>query len=179
MKKLIFAVVLLGLVGYGAWTAWKPKVPPTQPAGENKPAQNELVTYTDSQGVFSFVYPADFRVTGRYKENLATVKTPKAYLSGTNFSEAVLTIAFSNTPAALAACSGRKATGDAGAGNFYETTSVKKVFDGDCYTFAYTIHSTNIGNYDPSQGIKEFNKAKIVSEMEGIIASFQYLVNSD
>jgi hypothetical protein len=67
----------------------------------------------------------------------------------------------------------------AGAGNFYETTSYKGIVDGDCYAVEYTIHSTNIGNYSPDQGITEFDQIKIQNEIDQIIKSFKFTVNSD
>lgn len=138
-----------------------------------------LLLYKDQDKVFSFLYPKEFSVSGRKENLLAIVRIPREYLPGTNFSEAWLDISFSNAPADMANCPGRESQTDAGAGNFYETTVVKKVFDGDCYAFAYTIHSTNIGNYSPDQGIREFDKGSVVQKMEGIIESFKYLVDSN
>lgn len=130
---------------------------------------------------------------------LAHVSIPKAYLPGTNFSDAVLTIGASTDPKAIKSCSlnagnGEVADGtktisgypfskfvsnDAGAGNFYETVSYRGLLDGDCYAIEYRVHSTNISNYSPEQNIKEFDKAKIQNELEKIINSFRFLVNSD
>jgi hypothetical protein len=39
----------------------------------------------------------------------------------------------------------------------------------------YTIHSTNIGAYDPSQGISEFDKAKVVTALETMVHSVNFL----
>ena len=68
---------------------------------------------------------------------------------------------------------------DAGAGNLYETTSYRGLFDGDCYAIEYTIHSTNIGNYSPDQGVKEFDKVKVQEELEKILDSFKFLISSN
>lgn len=139
----------------------------------------ELKTYTDPEGVFSFKYPLGFEVSGREGAIVSEINIPKSYMPKTNFSDAKLTINWSNQPSDIKNCHGETNTSDAGAGNFYETTTVKRIYDGDCYSFEYTIHSTNIGNYDPSQGIKEFDKVKIKSDLNGVINSFKYLVNSD
>lgn len=131
---------------------------------------------------------------------LANVYAYRTYLPKTNFSESHFTVGRSNDAGAIKSCttadpnSGEANKGsvnisgypftkfmvnDAGAGNLYETTSYRGIFDGDCYAIEYTIHSTNIGNYSPDQGIKEFDKAKIVSDMENIVKSFKFLISSN
>lgn len=171
--------------------------------------------FTDSNKTFTFDYDSSWEVvegdkipTLDWRSNakqkgilLARVIVPKAYMSGTNFSEARLTIGVStdaneikscltpvvanevikpDTDATISGYSFKKSTSREGAaGNFYETTSYKGIIDGDCYAIEYTIHSTNIGNYSPEQGIKEFDKIKIVGELEKILKSFKSLINSD
>ncbi len=130
---------------------------------------------------------------------LAQIIIPRTYMPSTNFSDAKLTIGVSTNPEAIKSCASDMSNGevnggaktisgypfsklllsDAGAGNFYETTSYRGLLDGDCYVLEYTIHSTNIANYSPEQGVKEFDKTKIQNEMETIINSFKFLVNSD
>ncbi len=65
--------------------------------------------------------------------------------------------------------------GDAGAGNYYDTTSYRTMRDGLCYAVEYTIHSTNLGNYDPSQGISEFDRAKVQGILEDMVKSFKFI----
>lgn len=131
---------------------------------------------------------------------LASVIIPRTYMPNTNFSDARLTIGRSTTASAIKSCTivsttngeVKDGTGtisgypfdkfnfnDAGAGNFYETTSYRGIVDGDCYVVEYTIHSTNIGNYSPDQNIKEFNKSVIQSNLEKIIQSLRFNINSD
>jgi hypothetical protein len=131
---------------------------------------------------------------------LSTLTIPKSYQPNTNFSDAKLTIARSSDTNAIKSCAvipansagqdGGGATiagypfkkmifSDAGAGNFYNTTSYRGILDGDCYVIEYTIHSTNIQNYPPEQGIKEFDKSKIEAEMEKIISSLHFQLASD
>jgi hypothetical protein len=127
---------------------------------------------------------------------LIKVVTPKDYQPHTNFSEATLTVGRSSNTQEIQNCTknpsmphtnttiqgvpfSKYTFNGAAAGNFYETTSYRTVDAGDCYAIEYTIHSTNIGNYDPNQGIKKFDKTKIVSELEKIVQSLHLLVNSD
>ncbi|MFZ2484621.1 MAG: hypothetical protein WAX80_00230 [Minisyncoccia bacterium] len=170
MKKLILIIIVV-LIGWAVW-AWEGNKDTQTPVSE------ELSTYNDPEGVFSFEYPVKFQVTGREGAILARVTVPKAYMPNTNFSDAVLAINWTSG-GTDATCSGRVTTAEGAAGNLYETTTIKKIYDGDCYTFEYIIHSTNIGNYDPSQGITEFDKKKIQDNLEEIISSFSFLVNSD
>jgi membrane-bound inhibitor of C-type lysozyme len=126
---------------------------------------------------------------------LAMVQIPKSFMPGTNFGSAKFTVGTSADPLAVKNClvaengeviknskveiNGNSFTeiilADAGAGNFYETTSYRELRNDQCYAIEYTIHSTNIGNYSPGQGIKEFDKAKITSVLEGIAQSFKFL----
>jgi len=130
---------------------------------------------------------------------LASVIVPRTYMPNTNLSDVRLTVGQSTDPNAIKNCLAKTEESNtdngtiaidsypfkkftfngAGAGNFYDTVSYKGIVDGDCYAIEYTIHSTNIGNYSPEQGIKEFDKAKIKVEMEKIIKSFNFLINSD
>ena len=64
---------------------------------------------------------------------------------------------------------------DAGAGNYYDTTSYRTIYNNQCYAVEYIIHSSNIYNYSPDQGVKEFDKTKITSILERIIQSFKFI----
>ncbi len=141
-------------------------------------------------------YNQDWRVNTTTLGLLFTVvRIPKSFMPSTNFSEAKFTVGTSADPDAVKNClvadngsvakAGKVTIGntsfteitlsDAGAGNFYETTSYRAVKNNQCYAVEYTIHSTNIGNYSPDQGIKEFDKTKITSILEGIVQSFKFL----
>jgi membrane-bound inhibitor of C-type lysozyme len=126
---------------------------------------------------------------------LAQVVIPKSFMPSTNFGDAKFTIGTSADPDAVANClvynlgnfvsttkvmiGNREFTkinfSDAGAGNFYDTTTYRTIFDNQCYAVEYTIHSSNIGNYSPDQGITEFDKAKITGILEQIVNSFKFL----
>jgi membrane-bound inhibitor of C-type lysozyme len=125
---------------------------------------------------------------------LAEVNIPRTYMPSTNFADAKLTVGVSSDPTSLALCTvpenGEVAAGtqningttftkitesDAGAGNFYDTTSYRVVKNSECYVVEYTIHSSNIGNYSPDQGITEFDKTKIQGILEASVQSFTFL----
>jgi membrane-bound inhibitor of C-type lysozyme len=127
---------------------------------------------------------------------LARVNIPKTFFAEkTNFGDARFTIGTSDAPGAVKNClhfqyadQGKMSTTtindrrftkiqftDAGAGNLYETTSYRTVYNNQCYAIEYIIHSGNIYNYPTEQGVKEFDKAKITSVLEGIVQSFKFL----
>ena len=159
-------------------------------------------TFTDSSSTFSFKYAPPLTVSGGgigYTTDwmvnattsglvLATVSLPQSFEASTNFQGAKLIVGTSADPNAVATCltSGTSITingtvyktsemSDAGAGNFYDTTSYRTVRDSQCYVIQYTIHTTNIGNYSPDQGITAYDKTKITNELEGVVRSFKFL----
>jgi hypothetical protein len=125
-----------------------------------------------------------------------TVTVPREMQPNTNFSDARFTVGSSDEPNEVSACltdtSGAAwtqpatreiggvtfvviQTGDAGAGNFYDTTSYRIVRDGRCHAIEYTIHSTNIGNYPVEAGVTEFDRAAIRAVLESMVESFRFL----
>lgn len=126
---------------------------------------------------------------------LAQVTIPREFMPSTNFGEAKFTVGTSADVDAVTNCLvynlGNFTTStnviindheftkisftDAGAGNFYETTTYRTIYNNQCYAIEYTIHSTNIGNYSPDQGIVEFDKAKIIEILDGIVMSFKFI----
>jgi hypothetical protein len=157
------------------------------------PIDTSMLTVVDAGKTFTFTYPnvAALSDTVDYQ-----VLVPKSYQPNTNFSEAKFTVAASADAEAVSGCltstdGGPAQAGtpvmingtsymklsyaDAGAGNFYETTSYRTVHGGQCYRVEYTIHSTNIANYPEELGIKEFDKAKVTGLLESIAQSFKFL----
>ncbi len=144
----------------------------------------------------------DYNETSPWRTNTETlgvfevgILIPNTVEPSTNFRSALLTVGSSTDKKAIAECliptNGERAKGtetinntiftritltDAGAGNYYDTTSYRAIHDGVCYAVEYTIHTTNINNYSPEQGIKEFNTARIKDTLEGIVHSFTFLV---
>lgn len=122
---------------------------------------------------------------------LVEITLPRSAYPKTNFSEGVFTLGTSADEQALAECTTGRNLGsekgesvvlggmpytkfmysDAGAGNLYETTSYRMQMQGQCYVLEYTIHTTNIGNYSPDQGIKEYDAKKVHDIFEGIVSS--------
>lgn len=122
---------------------------------------------------------------------------PKVFEPQTNFGDAKLTVGMSSDAAAVAQCLIQDPTGlllaptssvaingtgftvfhssDAGAGNFYETTSYRTLRVGQCWAIEYTIHSSNIGVYPPEYGLKPFNEAKLHDALDRIAGTFKFL----
>jgi hypothetical protein len=169
----------------------------TDPTGAISFKYNKNFTVEDGKQEFTNDWRLDSQSPGVI---LATLLVPKEYMPGTNFSEAKIVFGRSSDAQAISACTnadantGESLAGDtalsgfpfkkftqngAGAGNFYDTTSYRGILDGDCYSIEYTIHSTNIGNYPPELGIKEFDKIKVQNELEKTVQSFDFLVRSD
>ena len=125
---------------------------------------------------------------------LAEVMIPKSFEPGTNFGESKFTIGVSSDPDAVSQCltpqfpnmekistttvNGTQFTkfifSDAGAGNFYDTTSYRTIYNGGCYAIEYTIHSGNIDNYPPGT-VTAFDENKIRNIFENMAQSFRFL----
>jgi membrane-bound inhibitor of C-type lysozyme len=126
---------------------------------------------------------------------LAKVTLPSTFEPKTNFQQATLTIGTSADPDALSECTTYSQSGgeltksqviingvtyekfvtnDAGAGNFYTTTSYRTIRNSQCYAIEYTVHTTDIGNYSPDQGISAYDAAKVDSVMDSVIQSFKF-----
>jgi hypothetical protein len=211
MNKTSIILVLIVVAGLGFF-AWKNAPVAQAPTIEEPVVTEEIKTYADPDGSFTFTYPADFMVAGRQAEPttnwrintdrrgivLAKATLPSSFDPNTNFSEGVLTIGWSNSPVAIQKCTVAENSEEemsivdinglkfqkfhslnAGAGNLYDTTGYRAILDGDCYSLEYTIHSTNIANYDPGRGIHEFDKEKVTKALEDVVKSFHFLVNSD
>jgi len=134
--------------------------------------------------------------TDKFGMLLAVINIPRTFfLEKTNFGEAKFTVGTSDDPDAVKNCLkynyGETGTTsevvigdrpftkisftDVGAGNYYDTTSYRTVYNGQCYAVEYTIHSTNIYNYSPDQGVEEYDKTKINSILEYIAQSFRFI----
>jgi len=150
-------------------------------------------TYVDNAKTFSFSYPKIFIATTT-PDALVEVDIPRTYMPKTNFSEAKFAVLDSNNSVIVSTCltatngetlagtvniNGvtftKMTLGDAGAGNFYDVTSYRTVRNNTCYALESVIHSTNIGNYSPDQGITEFDKTQIQGILDTIAQSFKFL----
>lgn len=63
-------------------------------------------------------------------------------------------------------------SGDAGAGNLYETRLFVIVGTSPCIAVRYFIHSTNISNYDPGT-VKAFDEKKLIAAFDAIRATLR------
>ena len=126
---------------------------------------------------------------------LASVSIPGSIEPKTNLGDSKFTVGTSSDPTAVAKCLTENEEGsskgtvvtingvqytkltmsDAGAGNLYDTTSYRTVRNGQCYAIEYTIHSSELGNYDPSQGISAYDKTSVMNMFEGIVQSFKFI----
>lgn len=126
-----------------------------------------------------------------------TLTIPRAFEPQTNFDGAKLTVGVSSNASAVAQCLTIEPTGppgqlptstmtingtvftvfhlsDAGAGNYYETTSYRTLHGGRCYAVEYTIHSSQIGNYPPEYGLKPFDETKLHDVLDRIVGTFRF-----
>ncbi len=126
-----------------------------------------------------------------------TLTIPKVFEPQTNFDEAVLTVGVSSNNKAVAQCLVAEPSGipsgdttstatingipftvfhlaDAGAGNIYETTSYRTIHAGQCWAVEYTIHSSEIGNYPASYGLRSFDVAKLNNVLGRIVSTFKF-----
>jgi len=124
-------------------------------------------------------------------KRLVTLYLPRELQPNTNFSEAWVSVGASADADAIKTClvaqdgeviqEGTDPRGfsvftqtGAGAGNFYATISYRTVRNGACIALERVVHSVNIGNFDESQNITEFNRAIIESLLNRVVASFRF-----
>lgn len=202
--KVLLFIVLLIIVALGIYAMKKTYTPP-QTEVDTPSTQPILTDKTFNGKEFSFVYPKDAQVgtdltypwqfnTALPGQLLARIVVPRSVQPQTNLSDSLFMIGTSIDAQALKECliatNGETPKGDttingvvykkfelgdAGAGNLYDTTSYRAIRSGQCYAVSYTIHSTNIGNYDPSQGITAFDRTSITKTLESMAQSFKFI----
>jgi hypothetical protein len=190
------ALVVLGVL----WRILTPSVEKT----ERPISTSMNATYTDPTYGFSMDYDIhlkqsnpsdDAALPWRYNTEtvgtrVVTLRLPKDFQPHTNFGEGVVSVGVSADPVAVKECmvptngevlapEQNKAftvfiSSDAGAGNFYEVTSYRTIYEGRCIALERLIHSTNIGNYDEDRNIKEFDRASVVEILDRAIQSFRF-----
>jgi hypothetical protein len=126
-----------------------------------------------------------------------TLTIPASFEPQTNLIGATLTVGDSQNNAAIANCLKPDASGvpgaatstatingvtfnvftssDAGAGNYYETTSYRALHAGACVAIEYTIHSAQIANYPAAYGLKPLDENKITDVLSRIVGTFNFL----
>jgi hypothetical protein len=163
-------------------------------------ADNPSRAYNDRHG-FSLRIPVKAAVETDTQENGELDMIPTAAVvvtldpeqfKGTNLGTASVSVGVSNDPAIVAACSaGKAAQGekpdgnatlggvkftrftfqDEGAGNRYTSTIYRATAGGNCYELVEFLHWAPMENFSPG-AIKEFDRAKIESELRAITLSF-------
>jgi len=155
--------------------------------------------YTDTSSMqVSFNFPSGFTVVPNVPVLYAPLGPaigtkiifPSSYSTGTNLGEVFIGITRktnipncvdpsdpTNVPVVVNGVQFYKVdNSDVGAGNLMETENYAASFMGYCYNAYLYMHSTNIANYDPASGIKEFNKADVVSVFENLMKSFRITI---
>lgn len=185
--KSLLGLLLLMVILLGGAYSWKNSVEKKIVQVKPEPAESEEVKNT--------IIPTKewMNMATTDGELLYKTEIPREFEPSTNFAGAKFTVGRSSDPEAVSSClvntmgemtekSMVKINGvdytvfnysDAGAGNFYDTTSYRAVYGDSCYAMEYTIHSTNIHNYSPDQGIKEFDVEKVRGVLEGIVKNFK------
>jgi hypothetical protein len=125
-----------------------------------------------------------------------TITVPSLFEPQTNLADSMLTVGYSANASAVSQCLVADPSGgpseatstavingisftvfqssDAGAGNYYQTTSYRTVHNGACYAIEYTIHSGQIANYPASYNLQPFDQAKIISLFKTIVGTFKF-----
>lgn len=167
------------------------------PPVTNPPVEDQ--TYKNQTYGFEFKYPKNFSfVTASYadlQDKIVQIQTDRNEYPKTNFGDAAFSVSASyakslkdclalpqiesvNDFFATTTINGKTfyfatSTG-AGAGNFYESRSYRSLVGGyTCIELKNTIHTTNIGNYDPGT-VSEVNKEPIWKSLESITNSFTF-----
>lgn len=144
---------------------------------ENRPVKNDQntpvveqpqdtrFTYQDPAGKFSLLYPNDFIVKG------SSFFVPESMATGTNLSKDSHIYVETKELMGTSTCENATSS-DAGAGNFYETTTYGTKASSTCIALTLFIHSTNIANYDPGT-IKEFDRARLTAIFTSVLQSLK------
>ncbi len=169
----------------------------------NPPGQaNQYFNYSDPSGKFQLSYPDEFAMT-YYTAGQVTKFPPQLVLQyidtaqyvKTNLVEAYFMIGASADSQAVSNCTQPASLGapetivdnvtvngvtftksqamGAGAGNIYEQTYFRTVYNQACYEVTYFIHYANIGNYPPGTA-KEFDKAALLQKFDGILNTITF-----
>lgn len=153
-------------------------------------------TYTDHVLGFTISYPSDWKVDPRYVYagfgpdhdiHGVAFAIPSSLARGTNLSPNMTIVSVESVPGGSKCDASRfipdpqdlktlhnagriwatANTQDAGAGNFYDFAVFALPGTSPCLAVRYTIHSTNIGNYDPGT-VKEFDRAALIKTFSAI-----------
>jgi len=140
-------------------------------------------TYRNDEFGFELQYPSGGKV-------IKTSYGPRIMLllaeEGTNLSEKYLDIAIDGPSAHTGGLVSSEQVSSGGnlfmkeirsgaaAGNIYDTESYLINYEGRKYNLSFTLHSGNIGHYDPSIRPKEFNKDQEKKVFDQILSTFRF-----
>jgi hypothetical protein len=65
--------------------------------------------------------------------------------------------------------------GGVAAGNIYQQTYYRAVYDGICYEVVFFVHHGNIGAYPPDSGVREFDSKALMKKFEALL--FTLVIN--
>ena len=147
------------------------------------------ISYTDEFAPTEVQVPVNIK--GAPMLTLAFID-PAFYSPRTNLIEAYLVLAATSDPAIVASCTqpstqvAETVTGQvkvnnytftrsefsgAAAGNRYDQTAYRTVWNNNCIELVFLIHSANIANY-PAGTVVEFDRATLLNKFEAILGSF-------
>jgi hypothetical protein len=158
-------------------------------------------TYHDPRGMFIVSYPPGWKVDTDYvfagfgpdhEIHGVAFFVPDSLTTGTNLSPSLTGVSIETLPAKGSCNAARflpdpaeprtlKNAGrtwstanmqDAGAGNFYDFAVFALPGRKPCIAVRYTIHSTNIGNYDPGT-VKPFDRVSLIRSFAAIRQSLR------
>lgn len=200
---LLVVIILIGIVGliWGLIQADPSSKYNALPEVSNVPSSSEVYENRELHLLLKYnnqfsVLPIQDNVwrsnTEDPGETLLVLSLPGSLQPNTNFSEATITLGASNNQEAVAACTSARngetvgvntipnspfmlfERTDAGAGNFYDIQSYRIGHDGYCIALETVVHTTNIGNYDPSQGIVEYHGTRIRGALQEVVRTFAF-----
>lgn len=194
----MIALLVVGVLLWFMLSAGPQREPPLTPVIDT--VVQDGTVYTNEQYGISLQYGNDFTVYSADQNierpwsfvsdvsgtRLFTIVLPREFQPRTNFSNAEIGLGVSTDRTAVENCvlaqGGETTQGnqqgfavftstDAGAGNFYETTSRRIGIDSACIALESVIHSTNIGNYPAEQGITEYNRALVQAVIDTVMST--------
>lgn len=159
----------------------------------------KMTTYKNAEYNFQFDYPESFTVTnanyGNQEKKIVQVQLPSSAYPKTNFNDAAFTVSVSDAKT-ISQCLGMNnpegghlfkdsITSNGGvkfyetpglgkaAGNLYET-KVSRTFTGtQCFEMVETVHTSNIGNYDPKT-TTEVDTKPVWEKLDKILPTFKF-----
>lgn len=124
---------------------------------------------------------------------IVAVVLPRSYASSTNFSDATVAVGINPALKSKLQCEKytegsssrsvvtmggatwhKESMSDAGAGNYYDSVIYKTLRPEGCIALETIVHSTNIDNYSPDQGITQFNRHDIDNVINSVVSSFRF-----